>query len=646
MRRSIALMIGAAMLVPAAQAQVETAPAPADWPRYARDLGGSRFSPLKQINAGNVGKLEQAWAFRVRPEGGGAIVGSATPIAIDGTLYLPLGNAIVAIEGHTGREIWRQPVTGGLARRAVSWWPGDKDHGPRIFYGNGPRLFALDAATGRPVTSFGTDGSIDLGVPYNAPPTIYKHALIVGANTAEMQVGPPGNSRAFDARTGAKLWEFNTVPQPGEVGHETWLNDGWKGRSGTNVWIWYMTVDDRTGTLYMPVGGPSANYDGTDRPGANLFGNSVVAVDALTGKYRWHFQTIHHDLWDSDLPAPPVLVDLKVGGKPVRALAETGKPGLMYILDRDTGAPVHGVEEKPVAAGDVPGEWYSPTQPIPVKPRDLVRSRWTPDDIVSAADTNEAHATACRALLDRYGGTFFNAGPFTPFFLHREGQKVKASINLPNNGGSNWGGSAVDPRKGLIFINVSEGASIGFTEERKQGADYGRGTQGSIQRYDRASLSGPGAYSMFVASYKDEAGKTVSLPCIRPPWGRLIAVDGNTGEIAWATRLGVTDGLPEGKRETGRGNYFGGPIVTAGNLLFIGATDDRRFRAFDSRTGKELWSKLLDYNAQSVPITYRGKDGRQYVAIVAAGWSDASSARTDEGKPANNEALITFALPR
>lgn len=646
MARFKALMLSVALLAPAAQAKKSEAPPAADWPRYARDLGGTRFSPLNQINERNVGKLAEAWQFRVRPEGGGAIVGSATPIAIDGILYLPLGNAIVAIEGDSGKEIWRHPVTGGLARRGVSYWAGDKANAPRIYYANGPKIFALDARTGAAIANFGKDGAIELGVPYNGPPTVYKNVLIVGANTAEMPVGQSGNSRAFNAITGEKIWEFQTVPKPGELGHETWLDDGWKGRSGNNVWVWYMTLDEETGTLYMSVGGPSANYYGGDRKGANLFGNSLVAVDALTGKYRWHFQTIHHDLWDSDLPAPPVLFDAKVGGKTVKALAETGKPGFMYILDRHTGMPVFGVEEQPVAAADVPGEWYSPTQPIPVKPRDLVRHSWTPEDIVSAKDTNEAHVAACRALLDSYGGTFFNAGPFTPFFLREEGKPVKASINLPNNGGSNWGGSAADPRNGLIFINVSEGGSIGFMEKRKQGADYGRGTQDSTQLYDRANLSGPGAYSTFSASYTDETGKKVTMPCIRPPWGRLIAVDGNTGEIAWATKLGVTDALPEGKKETGRGNYFGGPIVTAGNLVFIGATDDHRFRAFHARTGKELWTGLLDYNAQSVPITYRGKDGRQYVAVVAAGWADSSGARDAAGKPANNEALIAFALPK
>ena len=644
MRTRIALTLGAALMFSTAYAQAgEGTPAPGDWPRYARDPAGDHYSPLTQIDTGNVSRLAPAWSFQLRPDGGGAIVSSATPIVVDGVLYLPLGNAVVALQADTGKEIWRYPVASGAARRAVSYWPGDKDHPARIFFSDGKSLIGLDAKTGQTVPGFGRNGAVELDVPYGSPPTVYRNVLIVGANTAEMPVGPPGDTRAFDARTGKPLWVFHTVPRPGEVGHETWLNDSWKGRSGTNVWIWYMTVDEKTGTLFMPVGGPSPNYDGTGRPGANLFGNSLVAVDAQTGKLKWYFQTIHHDLWDSDLPAPPTLVDIKVGGKTVPALAETGKTALMYILDRNTGKPVFGVDEKPVAAADVPGEWYSPTQPIPVKPEPLSRKTWTLDDVVTPADTNEAHSAACHALLEKYGGTFFNAGPFTPFFMHEDGGPVKASINLPQNGGSLWGGTAADPTSGYLFINTSEGGSIGYIEKRKPGLDYGRGEEGSPQTYDRASLSGPGAYASFSASYKDESGKTITLPCIRPPWGRLIAVNANTGEIAWQTPLGVSDELAAGKQGTGRNNTFGGPIATAGGLVFIGATDDRRFRAFNAKTGKELWSTKLEYSAQDVPITYRGKDGRQYVAVVAAG---GGGDKGPDGKPDNNQSLIAFALPR
>jgi glucose dehydrogenase len=647
MRARLALVAGAVALLTAAAPAGATRLKSADWPRFTRDLGGTRYSPLTQINTRNVAQLVTAWSFRLRPEGGGAIVGGSTPIVIDGVLYLPLGTSIVALQADTGREIWRHPVSGGISRRGVAYWPGDRRHAPRIFYSNGRSLFALDAQHGQGVPGFGKDGEVDMGVPYNSPPTIYKNVLIVGANVAEMPVGPPGNSRAYDAVSGRKLWEFHTVPQPGEVGHDTWLDDGWKGRSGTNVWVWYMTVDEQRGILYMPVGGPSANYYGGDRPGANLFGNSVVAVDAETGKLKWYFQTIHHDLWDSDLPAPPTLIDIRVHGREIPALAETGKAAYMYILDRVTGQPVFGVRERPVAAADVPGEWYSPTQPVPLKPPRLVRDGWTPADIVTPEDTNAAHVAACHELLEQYGGTFYNAGPFTPFFLHAEGGPVKASINIPVAGGSNWGGTAADPKLGYLFVNTTDSASIGFMEQRKPEGDYGRGTRGSTQLYDRASLSGPGAYTTFSASYLDASGRKVTLPCIRPPWGRLFAINANSGEIVWESRLGVSDDLPAAKQNTGRLNIFGGPIVTAGGLVFIGATDDRRFRAFDSRTGKELWSAQLEYNAQSVPITYRGKDGRQYVAVVAAGWSDgARGSGTGAALDDNNESLVAFALPK
>jgi quinoprotein glucose dehydrogenase len=642
-------VLGAAVLPSPGVGQSDSLRAdPTDWPSYAHDPHGTRYSPLTQINRSNVGKLQQAWAFRLRPEGGASLLGGTSPIVVAGTMYLPLGNAVVALEAHTGRELWRHPLKGSTARRAVAYWPGDGKLKPRIFYSTGAGLTALSAATGEVDTTFGESGSIEYGgTPFSYPPTVFKNVLVIGANTAEMPVGPSGNSRAFDARTGKKLWEFNSVPQPGEVGHETWLNDGWKGRSGTNMWVWYTTADPATDTIYMTLGSPSPNYYGGDRPGANLFGNSIVAVDANTGKYKWHFQTIHHDLWDWDLPAPPVLFDVKVKGKTIPALAETGKPGLMYILDRRTGKPIHGVDENPVAKADVPGEWYSPTQPIPVKPQPLSRMHWDKSDIVTAADTNAEHVAACQALLASYGGDFFNSGPFTPFFLHKPGDPPRASINLPHNGGSNWGGSAADPTKGIVFVNTSESGSIGWIEKRDPKGDYGRGTTASTQLYDRGSLVGAGAYSSFSAGFKGADGRTTTLPCIRPPWGRLIAVDGNSGNILWASRLGITEALPKEKQGTGSNNTFGGPIVTAGGLVFIGATSDRRFRAFDAANGKILWERELAYAPMTVPISYRGSDGRQYVAVIGAGSGLGGPAtRGPDGKPLNQESLHVFALPK
>ena len=646
MRRSVLAAAACLLAVPLAAEDGLIVARDGDWPLYARDHAGQRYSPLDDITPDNVDRLRRAWTYRLRPDGGGSILAGTVPLVIDGTMYLPLGNAVVALEAHTGRELWRHEVRGATLRRAVTWWPGDGEIAPRLFYSTGNALVALKAATGEVDTAFGDAGSAQFdGAPYAYPPSILRNTLVIGALTPERSTGDLGNLRAFDARTGAKKWEFNTIPQPGEPGHETWLDDGWKNRPGANMWVWYTTADPALGLIYVTLGSPGPNYWGGDRPGANLFANSVLAIEAESGAYRWHFQTIHHDLWDWDLPAPPVLIDVEVNGRTVPALAETGKPGLMYILDRRTGEPVHGVNEMRVAGGDVPGEWYSPTQPIPVKPEPLSRMWWNPQDVVTPQDTSAAHAQACRDLLASYGGSFFNAGPFTPFFLRRDGDPPRASINLPHNGGSNWGGSAADPVSGHIFLNSSESGSIGWMEARDPQGDYGRGTAGSDQPYDRGSLAGPGAYSSFSAAFTDADGKSTVLPCIRPPWGRMIAVDGNTGEIAWAVPLGTTPELPEGRRDSGANNTFGGPTVTAGGLVFIGSTSDAVFRAFDARTGATVWSEQLDYAAMTIPVSYRGKDGRQYIGVVATGSAFGPPVRGRDGRPANDEALIVWALP-
>ncbi len=332
-------------------------------------------------------------------------------------MYLPEGTRVVALDAVTGSEIWSYSLPAGLAsQRGVAYWPGDKQNPPRILFTAGHKLIALNANTGKIDPGFGNEGEVDMVVPYSGVPTIYKNVAMIGATVGEVPEGPAGDSRAYDARTGAKLWDFHSVPRPGELGHETWLDDGWKGRSGVNVWGWYMTVDEERGIVYMTFGGPAANYWGGDRPGNNLFANSVVAVDAVTGKYKWHFQTIHHDLWDSDLPPAPSLIDIVKDGKKIPALAQIGKAGWMFILDRTNGKPVFGVEERPVPKGDVPGEWYSPTQPFPLKPPPLARVSFKPEDIVTAEDTTPEHAKACQEVYEKNGG-FYNAGPFTAWLF-------------------------------------------------------------------------------------------------------------------------------------------------------------------------------------------------------------------------------------
>jgi glucose dehydrogenase len=610
-----------------------------DWPMYNRDLRGSRFSPLRQINTRNVAHLKKVWSYPVGQDSSAGGIGGGTeftPLVVSGVLYLATAKSVVALEADSGKEIWRYQVPSGVpSRRGVAYWPGDATNPPRIIFTAGRKMVGLNARTGRIDPGFGKEGEVDIVVPWDAAPVVYKNFLFLGANTPESPAtGPPGNTRAYGARTGARLWEFHSVPQPGETGHETWEGDSWKDRSGVNNWGFSLTVDAARDIVYTVFGGPDTNYWGGDRKGNNLFANSVVALDGSTGKLKWYFQTVHHDLWDYDLPPPPALIDVTVRGKKVAALAQTTKSGYMYILDRVTGQPVFGVTETPVPPSQAPDERSSPTQPIPLKPPALARVSYKAEDIATAADTNEAHAKFCREAVERSGG-LYNEGPFTPYVYREPGAKTPSTVLFPGSiGGVNWGGTAQDPSLGYVFVNSMDEASIGWVEKKADGARV---------RYDRNSIFGP--TSRFQWSEGTPASGNIAKagekawPCQKPPWGRLIAVNANTGDFAWSVPFGVTDDLPEGKRNTGRLN-MGGPIATAGGLVFIGATNDKRFRAFDSRTGRELWQVKLDWSAHAVPVTYRGKNGKQYVAIVAGG----ASAIDDPGPP-GTEALVVFGLP-
>jgi len=622
-------------LLPLLHAQKEAA----EWPMYNRDLAGTRYSPLAQINTRNVAKLTKVWSYRLGFDSSAAgITGGSefTPLAVNGVMYIGAAKHLAALEPATGKEIWRYPMPSGApSRRGVAYWPGDKDNPPRIIFTTGRKMMALNAKTGKLDPGFGKEGEVELVVPYDSAPVVFKNLLFLGANTPEAPaVGPAGNTRAYDARTGAKVWEFHSVPQPGEAGNETWEGDSWKGRSGVNNWGFSLTVDAQRGILYTVFGGPNTNYWGGDRKGNNLFANSVVAVDADTGKLKWYFQVVHHDLWDYDLPPAPALLDATVNGRRVSMLAQVTKSGYMYLLDRVTGKPVFGVEERPVPASHAPGEQSSPTQPIPLKPPEIARHSFKPEDMVTAADTNEEHAKFCRELAERSGG-LYNEGPFTPYVYREPGGQSPSTVLYPGSiGGANWGGVAVDPKLGYVFVNTQDEASIGWIEKKAEGARV---------PFDRQSVLGP--TSRFQWAEGDPRSGNVAhggehaWPCQKPPWGRLMAVNGATGDLAWQVPLGITGDLPSGKQNTGRNN-MGGPIATAGGLVFIGATNDRRFRAFDSKTGKELWTAKLDYSAHAVPITYQGKDGKQYVAIVAAGFS-----ALDDPGPPGADALVVYALP-
>jgi quinoprotein glucose dehydrogenase len=637
-------------ILPAVLAQTKSpSRADGDWPMFYRDLAGTRYSPLTQINVSNVNRLKLAWSYRPA-ETGGRAGAEVTPLVISGVMYLPAGPRVVALEAETGREIWRHQVIEGLVAndRGVSYWPGDNRNPPRIFFTAGAgglptftRLIALNARTGRIDPGFGREGVVDMGAGYRSAPTIFRNVLMVGSYGQEHDpLGIPGDSRAFDARTGARLWEFHSVPRPGETGHDTWQGESWKNRSGTNMWGVQATVDEQRGMVYMSFGAPSSTYYGGDRHGDNLFGSSVVAIDAETGKYQWHFQTVHHDIWDYDLPPAPALVDIVHNGARAPALVQAAKTGFLYILDRVTGKPIFGMQERPVPAGDVPGEWYAPTQPFPVKPPPLARIEFKPDDIVSEADTNAEHAKACRDLAERSGG-LSAASIFLPFPFRPAGAPPRSLVSFPGfTGGANWGGAAVDPRSRYIYVFTQDLANIGWIQPYPEGFRHERLNEINPLPYDRGSEAGPGPSQRFAVAMPGPDGKPMTdhlWPCQKPPWGRLNAVNANTGEILWQAVVGITDQLPEGKRNTGRiGNA--GPMVTAGGLVFLGATDDARFRAFDAKTGKELWADKLEYTASAIPITYRGRNGKQYVAVTAAGAGV-------PGGPKDRQALLVYALP-
>jgi quinoprotein glucose dehydrogenase len=656
MNRLPGAVLGIAVAVAASTlAQSKRFPAASnEWPTYGHDPGAMRFSPVRQITPANVNQLKVAWVYHLRPPdapagpsaaaapapGRGRGRGSrfapsqTTPLVVNGVMYISSPfSRVVALDPTTGAEQWAFQVP-GPPTRGVEYWPGDARTPAQIVFGTTTaKLYSLDSKTGKPNEAFGDKGVVDLNTPeilqglpgsngLSSPPIVYKNLVITGGRTQENPPhGPAGDVRAWDMHNGKLVWTFRSVPRAGEKFNDTWSGESWKNRSGVNVWG-FITVDVERGIVYMPFGAPSVDQYGGDRAGDNLFGTSIVAADANTGKYLWHFQVVHHDIWDADLAGAPALVDVKQGGRTIPAVAVINKTGLLFLLDRVTGKPIYGVEERPVPQSEVPLERTSKTQPFPLKPPPLSRMTMTAADVATVTPELEA---ACKALMD---GVQLG-GPYLPVSYKR------LRVQFPgNHGGVNWGGTSFNPELGYLFVSTSELGQLSGLKDRDANAT---GSAQPAGQGNRVHPDGPYEGVPGGGRFSTRDFGPQQLPCQQPPWGQLTAVDVNTGEFAWRVPLGVTDSLPPGKQNTGRpGN--GGSIATAGGLVFIGATDDSRFRAFDARTGKELWTVKLGGAAHATPSTYLGADGRQYVVITSTGGGFFDAPLTDDS-------ITAFALP-
>ena len=589
----------------------QTGFAGSDWSYYRGDLAGTGYSTLAAITPTNVAQLEQAWAYSLLPTDPDSRGpnSQATPIVIDGVMFVPAAGRVVALDAQTGEEIWVYPLSEGTpSRRGVAHWPGRTDEPARIIFTAGSRLVALFAETGQPVTGFGDGGIVDLGAPYNSVPLVFRDRIIVGANTPPGQQGGIGNPRAFDVLGGELAWEFNSVAQPGNAHNASWAGESWRGRLGANAWPFYFTADPETGALYVPLASPIPFAYGGDRAGSNLYSNSVVALDAVTGRYLWHFQTIHHDIWDHDPPAPPTLFDIPVANDTVPALALTTKSGYYFLLNRLTGEPLYGVTERPVAQSGVPGEQTAATQPFPDSMPAIARNQFVNADLVNAADTSESHAGQCRDLLAAQGDVV-NLGPYTPWVERNPAGPARATLLFPGlAGGPNWGGVAYDNGSGLSYVFAANLGTFGWLEPN---------TDSSGLPY-RLATPRPSAFAVAVEGQL--------WPCQKPPWGVLTAVDTRSGVIKWQRAMGVTEGLPAAKRDTGRPGRAGA-IVTGSGLLFIASTDDNYFRALSAETGQTLWEVMLPARGNANPMTYVANDGNQYVVVAAT------------------DSLVSFSLP-
>ena len=645
-----------------------------DWPAYGGNSEGTRYSPLKRITRANVTRLRVAWTYDTAESPGDP---QTQPIVIGGALFgVTPKHKVIALDAATGRLLWRfdSGIEGRGPNRGLVYWANGNDR--RIFAAVQSYVYALDARTGKPIPDFGKEGRIDVreglgrdpekqSIVLTTPGIIFKDLLIVGGRLPESLPAPPGDIRAYNVRDGKLRWWFHTIPHPGEFGYDTWPKDAWTYSGAANNWTG-MAVDQKRGIVYAPTGSAASDFYGADRIGDDLFANCLLALNAETGERIWHFQAVRHDLWDRDFPSPPTLVTVRHDGKMVDAVAQTSKQGWVYLFDRVNGRPLFPIESYKVPPSTVPGEVAAETQVLPTKPAPFARQLLTGDMLTNR--TPEAHAWALDQFRKLRGGT-----QFVPFAAGQE------TVIFPGfDGGAEWGGSAFDPETGVLYVNANEMPWRSSLAENKGGASgrqlyltncancHGDTMQGAPPQIPSlTSLRGKQTPSQIANIIRQGGGRMPSFPnlndpdvseivqyvlsgenkelagaepspinqkyrftgyhkfldqdgypAVAPPWGTLNAINLNTGEYAWQIPFGEYPDLAA--KNTGSENY-GGPIVTAGGLVFIAATNfDRKFRAFDKQTGKLLWETTLPMSGNATPITYEA-GGKQYVVIYATG---------------------------
>ena len=627
MTRVVLTGVAVALTLGAGTAAQNATPQAHNWPTVGNDPGGMKYSALTQIAPANVSRLAKAWTYDLGMPAAGYTI---TPIVINNVMYLPVqGSTIVALKADAGTELWKtdlksiaelgpNPSAGG---RGISYWPGTAQTGPRIVISttNG-FLVQLDAKTGKPIA--GAAGLVNLAVGImekfgggnyatNMPPALYKNLAIIAARTGEQgRYGLPGDPRAFDLLTGKEVWRFHVVPHPGEENFGTWGLNGWQDRRGPGVWV-PMTVDPVNDLVFIPLGNATDQNFGNSRPGENLYATTLLVLQASTGKRKWHYQLTHHDIYDWDVSSPPALIEAVKDGQRVPAVAQMTKQGLLFMFHRLTGEPLFGVEERPIPRFDAPGDQAWPTQPFPVKPVGLTRDSMTRKEVSKISPEAQKY---CTELFDKS----VNMGPYTPYGM------LPSLVFPGSEGGGGWGGVAGSPALDLVFVNTRH---LGVIAQLQAST-----SSGVLPSFAKSKVP--------TSFYVDQQG----YPCNAPPWSELVAVSTSTGDIVWRTPLGEYPELTaKGILGTGTAVNDGGPIATASGLVFIGSTSDFGFRAFDGKTGKELWRATLDNDVLMTPLTYQGANGKQYIVAVAGG-GDSAFHIPARSTPPVNAMVVAFAL--